>query len=310
MSELLKMLDLKCEKNIEDAVKRKKLNFISGCVDKEGKEYIFKVKIADSKYQPEKISELKIEFSRELYFYNEIKKKKNLPVQNIIPNLIQSGSAPLKWILYKKVRGNSLVSNSTFPIPNSISNNNKIISNLVENILKMQEINHQRITDLRIFDFKIYKKIFNQVLDSPKNSELLSFDKLKRALDTFESKEKLFNQNLILTHGDLNPGNIIVNQNKIVFIDWEKVRFDNIASDLAFLWVKSALSNEYRNKIILKFSSMVKSKEEFNELFRFDSIIWLIHEINWWEGKMKNNIERPLAKKFLSIYQGDLNKLL
>ncbi|MFH0818506.1 MAG: phosphotransferase [Patescibacteria group bacterium] len=77
-----------------------------------------------------------------------------------------------------------------------------------------------------------------------------------------------FNQNLVLTHGDLNPKNIILNKNQhIGIIDWSDLQLNNEYFDLAFLWLCSWNRPSEQIRLI----KSIKNKH----LFYLNTLVWL-----------------------------------
>lgn len=102
--------------------------------------------------------------------------------------------------------------------------------------------------------FKINQKPYNLKKD------LLNYDK---SLDDFRSKKlikesfrnlfllKRYKQDLVLTHHDLNPKNIIFRNNSIKIIDWEYAGLNDRFFDLASICVEFSL-NKKDEKLILR----------------------------------------------------------
>ncbi|MDD2894663.1 MAG: phosphotransferase family protein [Aliarcobacter sp.] len=106
----------------------------------------------------------------------------------------------------------------------------------------------------KFHNFKVKTKAYDIKKD------LLNYDK---NLNDFKSKKlinesrrnlfllKRFKKDLVLTHHDLNPKNIIFRNNNIAIIDWEYAGLNDCFFDLASVCIEFSL-NEKNEKLILK----------------------------------------------------------
>lgn len=84
-------------------------------------------------------------------------------------------------------------------------------------------------------------------------------------------RELLDEKSVAIAHGDFHPGNLVITPSgKIAVIDWYYVQLNNLAFDLAFLYLEIA-DKKFRKKVLEKFvAEVVDDPAEFRQLFRLD----------------------------------------
>ncbi|MEX1051934.1 MAG: phosphotransferase [Patescibacteria group bacterium] len=116
-----------------------------------------------------------------------------------------------------------------------------------------------------------------------------------------------------LSHGDLHPGNIIINDDRVSLIDWETIHIDNYVADTAFLWLRLWNMPNWRNALAHSLFSDFPA-DETAELFRYIVLHNLIDEFAFWRAvQLENNLENPytsVADAALKIHQQTLHAAL
>ena len=128
--------------------------------------------------------------------------------------------------------------------------------------------------------YKWYKKEFEKF--NVRLKPFFSRKEIDRAGRILDSHKKMLDEKCnIITHGDLHPGNIIItSQNQIAILDWFYVHLNNMAYDLAYIYL-DILNRKTRKKPFDEFSSrLVKNKDEFYILFQLSVLKIAPQKIN------------------------------
>lgn len=332
LKDIKKKIETKIEKlelvykfPVEKAISNRQANYVTTCYDSKGNSYIFKTRIFNRKLEDERGNPLlERNFKNELYFYQSVygssKKSKNLSALTpISPHYIQGEIGNLDWLLYKKVEG-KVLGDRFGPPEKEIVDSPKITSMIAENIHIIQQIKPPSFKHLQKFDYSLYKKIWNKLIQRfdekiarlPKNQIrfLLERKTKRRLFDILDKGKNLLNKNFVLNHGDIHFSNLILKTNspfKIVFLDWEKARYSNEAADLAFFWVKNAPYPLFRERLVKKFQQGIKDKSRFLLLFKIMALGWLVEEIAARQSNlMANKNLNQLIKDFKELL-GEFN---
>lgn len=122
---------------------------------------------------------------------------------------------------------------------------NKLEKKDIKSLIKSLKILHTIKSDEKAYDLKAdfinYKK---QVQD--KKSKILAHEAIKEL-----KKLKRYKKDLVVTHHDLNTGNILFHKNHVKFIDWEFTTVNDSFFDLANICVEFKLSKK-DEKLLLK----------------------------------------------------------
>jgi thiamine kinase-like enzyme len=205
---------------------------VKQCINEKGENFILKVR-------KRKTEKLRQQFINEIFisiFLGE-SPNKNFPYEIISYDVNDSP----EYILYKMVEGISLNGyyfligkrNSKFYIPEKVVDLILYLQNKRESYEKFDPkiiLDKIGCTESKKHFFKyedVYIKYFGKE----------AFLKVKQFIDA--NKERL-NDDLVLSHGDLNPKNVLVRENEnLTFIDWTDIRLDNPLSDVVRLYLAS-----------------------------------------------------------------------
>lgn len=146
------------------------------------------------------------------------------------------------------------------------------LKTLVLKIKKLHQIKIKTISYNIKKDLLSYKKI----LKDEKSQKLLqnSFKNLNTL--------KKYKKELVLTHHDLNPKNIIFRNKKIKIIDWEYVGTNDKFFDLASVCIEFSLNN-IEEKILLKTylkkikKNDIKKLELYKKIYKNLCTLWFIN---------------------------------
>ena len=119
--------------------------------------------------------------------------------------------------------------------------NKKEIQLLAKNIKKLHKIKSNE----KEYDLKKDLKNYKNILNNPEAQTSINI--CKKEL----KKLKKYKKELVTTHHDLNPKNILFHKNTIKFIDWEYVGVNDKFFDLATICFEFGL-NKKEEKILLK----------------------------------------------------------
>lgn len=125
-----------------------------------------------------------------------------------------------------------------------------------ESFLKFNEV--KKLYNTKFRDFKL----------------LLQYDGLEKFVDkkTFENiikiKNKYISESYCILHSDLNSRNILIDSNKIVFIDFEQSHLGSPQYDLAYIFSEIYMSSIYHKKDAKRYMSIFLEEyfKEFNKL--------------------------------------------
>lgn len=247
--------------------------FIMPVIDKHNDKFIFKARIEDH------LSTQAI-FDREIRFPQFVKKL-NIPFLNV-PDVKKAEYKPIEWYIYPYLETDA--SGNIAEIWEKYQENFPI-KKVVLSIIALQE-NTKNITEREGF-VEIPKRSgegFIELFDQFKNSldGLISPEETSQAREILlANKDLLKKSSAVLSHGDLHPGNIILNEKdsppSVTLIDWAGVQINNYAYDIAFLWATLSKSPKIQNDIIEEFKKVLLehgyNNDDFEKLFNLDLFI-------------------------------------
>ena len=138
---------------------------------------------------------------------------------------------------------------------------NSDIKNLAKQIKKLHKIK----TKAKTYDLKSDLLNYKKMLKDKKSKKIIS-ESLKSL-----KKLKKFKKELVLTHHDLNPKNIIFNKNKIKIIDWEYAGINDRFFDLAAVCIEFKL-NKKEEELFLSYYLKKIDKNKYSKLKNFKTI--------------------------------------
>lgn len=262
----LKELQLKPEispKKFFEIHQQGKHRYFSPCQTKENDLVAFYARLHNNLDAKEK-------FIQEICFLNEIKRKE-IKIKNLIPPILNWGiEKDFEWFIrkYPLALPPGTIRSITTQLPFF-----EIIGKLTDAIfeiskirpqrlnLKLKKFNHQNYLSLSCYEGLVKKKIITKELAE----KVLKM--LKKNLFLAEKENHYF------SHGDLNLGNILAEQNRIWLIDWELIHLNNFAYDIGYLWAHLwEAKSSFRRKLL---DSYLK-KLEANRLAKFKRLLPIV----------------------------------
>lgn len=200
-------------------------------------------------------------FPNDEYNFNSSMREKILHTLNHNPNLLNDNV-----FLYKKIDGND-IKNMKFGISN------------IEGVANALKSNFSLINEIKSDEFIYFTKgsIKNIVRFSEEKNKLLNLNETQ-IKKVYESLEVFTDEELKLCHGDLNAGNVLIDNNEIRLIDYEYSKITNIEWDLASISIHNWLCGELTSKL---FSWFNLSEERMNAALISVLYYDAYHNIKW-----------------------------
>ena len=290
VKEKVKKLGLKPSRALAEYRKENKRFYAVKCKDKEGRELFFKMLISGEAPDQERIKK-EIHISQKLKNYTvpllQYETKK-MPYWLIRPYL----SGPIigyHFKIYKK---------GLRP---------KTQEQIIEILLALQKskirlrLNKKTYTDY-LAVVKSFERIFERITTA-KNKNIVDFE---RAYSFLKTKKPYFAKNLALAHGDFTLANFFVHQNKLYLTDWEHLRYDNMAADLARLWIQTYAYPNWRKGLLEKMLKKMPQARQalFKELFRIVVLIEAIIELRGAIDHKQLKLKKSMFNTINNSYKG------
>jgi thiamine kinase-like enzyme len=215
----------------------------------------------------------KKDFLKEIYVNQLLSKHRAKKHSITFPKYIGSNTKTSpEWLVYQYVEGLNAGGWYNFDakklnvISKKLPSMIILLSKISLQTDQFQKIRHKEILQ----GFKRYQKILKKYFTDAE---------IQKGQEIINKNKKLLNSTkLILTHGDLHPGNIILTpQKQLTIIDWSDSHLNNRAYDAAFIWFElwnqPKHQKQFLNTLLQKISagdgsaSGGKNKKEFQELF-------------------------------------------
>ncbi len=193
-----------------------------------------------------------------------------------------------EWYTHYYVEGDLLGSFYDLPRKNQAD---IYIRNIVKNLRGLQSVSDEFIKEakkngvikyIKKRDYQDYKATIDFYKKEKTGNGKVDFKNIYKLL---EKNKELLNKNLVVAHGDFTMANQIIEDGsgEIYLSDWESVRIDNLAADIAHLWVQSWRYKKWQAKLLREFvdSLFKKEKEDFYNIFRIIAIEQSLAEIKW-----------------------------
>lgn len=258
-----------------------------------------------------------------LYLYAEYTALKMLEPQNFTPKpfLLDLSKRFFKEpiLIYYKLNGVPL-SRLTLPILTKIAQKLSLIHSFTEEEWKDKYPFFPRIkerTPYATLEQTLYylrEYIFYRIAEGlPQDSKLIiNIIKLVETLTHYLVESKVAKPSqFTLCHGDLRLHNILIDNEKIYFIDWERAGFGDPAWDIGWFFVYTNLT-EAEEKV---FWSAYESKLNKQELIERTNLYKLIHLVSWPIHILYYLCELKYGKLRASLnweerYQSDLKEII
>ncbi|AGR42047.1 phosphotransferase family protein [Spiroplasma diminutum] len=177
--------------------------------------------------------------------------------------------------------------------------NKKIIDQVVSSIIQVQEINIQK-SNLKKFDYKIFINNFINNIKKP----LIEYNGHLKELN--ESIIFLNELPIVLSHNDLVPGNILINDKTLILIDYDYVMLNNKFFDIASFITETLNDNEENIKYFIDqciFKGLISNNELeiLNKVIKYQDLLWTL-----WANFMIENNQNEIFK---DIFKNKYNRL-
>lgn len=151
--------------------------------------------------------------------------------------------------------------------------NKSDLKKLVKNVKKLHTIK----TNIKAYNFKDIVKFYKKSLKDKESKKLLK--SLKKELKSIKN----YKQNLVTTHHDLNPKNILFYKNTIKFIDFEYAGVNDIFFDLATICCEFNLSEKQQKRVLLSYfkkskRSHLKKLNSYKKIYTNLVTLWFKHQ--------------------------------
>ena len=255
--------------------KRQRHRYYSSCRDSKNREISFYARIHDNE-------DAKGKMVREITFLREIKKNKKLRINKYIPEFIDGEIRNnFEWFTREYAKGMSL--GKTYSLKKKLSV--KHVPFFINILTEIREVPFNSAMNGNKFCLsengsyeqylsllRVCRKLLREkIISNQQCREISHF--------VYQNKGLINSQKKVVVHGDLHPGNIIMNGEQWI-VDWESVRLDNFTYDIVFLWIHLWDADpKFRQKLVEDFSKKVSSFAVFEKLFRLTVFYILIKEI-------------------------------
>lgn len=236
-------------------------------------------------------------FNNELFIYKKIPQiKPNL--KKFLPCLVSVSLKDLKFFELEYL--------DNFKKLGEIHTVEKISTDLLKKILEVISLFHLSKSELSIHFknvsfayYRDYSFYFNKLfhLDTAERINHYFgeqfFQKIKKILE--ENKEKLTEGEFLIL-GDRNPSNVLIKDNEIKLIDFDRAGFGNPALDFTFLFLDLIEFPNLQKEVIEYLKEKYKNVKNFWFVFWFDVLFRSIDIFYFWEKRNKKKAK--LFKQF------------
>lgn len=277
INEELERLNLNPEKDTDKWIQENgHVFFTSKSTKDDGSVYVFKARIADDHFFEEC---LKNDIYASLFFKSQPQLHKYVKFRNIYDWGLTSR---IDWAVFEYMNGEQIEKSGLNDgkvdlIVKALSLLHSIdVSMLPPQIYFFEGIFTEiKFDGVKWWDnrYERYYKIVKQVLSHVK------YEKKEQVLSFFQENYGVLRYGKeVVCHGDLDLNNIVVDEGKLHFIDWERIMVGNEAYDLANIFTRMSDSN-WRNKLVLAFADQVNNQKDFKVLFRMMVILQCCYKI-------------------------------
>ena len=277
--------------------------YVTPCVSRNQIKYLFKSSLRDEK-------QCLFNLAKEIYFHRHLLRYSSKKI-NFIPRYITSGKeGKFIWILREYIAG------KTMGDLREINKNfvrKKHISLILQEIFLSREVAKEifsskncpiklpRTTYAHNFYLKEKDKldyhpfIFKKEIKRYQTKEI-DFEKV---LNFYRKYRRLLADSLTITvHGDLNPKNLLITpDDKIYIIDWDRIHWDNLVSEIDFLWASAWNYQDWQAELLKQYFAEVKNKDKFITLWRLGIIARCWGEAWCWYHQMRNTTNKKVVSK-------------
>ncbi len=285
----LKELKLKPELSLSDLKRKRKRFYSTPCQTEDGKTVFLKILISKRKEDA-------------AWLKKEIAIGKTLQFNSLSPIKENTKKMPF-WFLRQYLPGPIVGYHFKIYRPGLKKQTRKEI---VKILLSLQSLSPKiKLEKKEMADYLKSIKSFEEKL-KVKRDKSINFEKIYQF---FESQKKYFKkQRKVLAHGDFTLANFFVNERRVYLTDWEHLRYDNIAADIARLWIQTYKYPKWRKSLVLLFLAKVPKykREQFQQLFRVMAINEAVAEFTCdvYTTPKKNAFKKSMLKTIESAIKG------
>lgn len=201
---------------------------------------------------------------------------------SFFPDLVKHGTFRGHcWLMYRYINGE--------PAGNTYEFKSDVAFSAIVNVLSgLKQLNKNKFSGMltdHSNDKLWWEKLYGAIIS--KGGGLLREDRIKSAMEKIEGHLGRSAVLPVLTHGDLHPQNIFLNQTDIKIIDWETVHLNSPAFDYSFLWIRS-FNEEARQKL---WERMKKDYPRIEDEAKIIFLMNIIRDIFEWKMIEKGNNE-------------------
>lgn len=225
---------------------------VKQCVSKDNKRYILKIRKRQSDF-------LKQQFINEIFINIFLGKKfpEKFPYKIIDYNIEEEP----EFLLYKMIKASPL--NGYYFLIGARNKKKYKPNEIVELIFLLQKQTNifQKENSKIKLSSNNYESSLNSFLEYQKiNKQYFSDEDISLAKKIIEKNKNLLDKNLVLSHGDLNPKNVLIKDDgETTFIDWTGVELNNYLSDFVNFYLSSwnakGKQQELKKEIFKKFDN-------------------------------------------------------
>lgn len=262
VAENVKALEIKPLKGLKVFQEQGKRFYTTPGRTNDNKQVLFKMLISRRR---EDASRLKKEITISRALNKAAPKRRGL---NTIPLLKANAKKYPYWLLRKYLPGPII--GFHFKIFN-IGLKKTVREQIADNVLAFQQIPCEKLANtLKQKKPSEYLKIIKGFEDHLKRIQKSKVINIRAFYSFFEKQKAQLADNLVLSHGDLTLANFFVNKGRVYLTDWELAKIDNLAADMARLWIQTYQYPHWRRALVLRFLSHLaeNKKENFKQAFR------------------------------------------
>jgi len=296
----LKKLELKPKDSLEKSLKESRDFYSARCLDKEKNLCFFKANLKNEK------TVKKLEAETKIY-----EKFSNLNEENnfiIVPKIKKKTIGKnFGWLIRTYLGGKNLGSWEK-GFKEKILKDQEIAKKLAQGIYFIQ-CYLTNVTDKNALKSLNTKQIQKETLALIKSLK----DKIKiKETKKIEAlyKERIGQYQLVFSHGDLLPKNLLLCGNQIGIIDWKNAVLANPAFDLSALWVYSLNKEKWQKTLINTYLGLSSNQTVTRHLLKINNIYLLLKLINKFHTEKQVKKLKNSKLKFYKKAEKTLVKLL
>jgi len=288
------------KKTVDYFIKQEKRFYMPRVCDKKNNQYFFKARLQDT-------DEVYRSAHKEIQFHKKIKPfAQQVRKHFIIPEYYDSGKGKNGFIwLKREYQNGSFAGNMDLDLGLTNQFFRKIKpANFAQALIAFQKLTPKVSKALKVprhgfhwyqTDFQFYKYV--------RSLQRLYQEEVSFVEKFLKSQRSLVNKNAnILSHGDLYPNNIMVNQkNQLVLFDWEMLNLNNAAFDPCFIYLLAWRNRNWQKQFLKSIYQKQKNKKLFKQLWqislfsltlRFLGHAQITRRQSYWRQMKKNGLSK------------------